>query len=139
MPAQDQCQSGNVVEFGKDSSPVLAAGSGTPYASGMTPDGRLVAASHGRAKFYGHPLVAWSPVQGAAGYEVQWSLRRENWKAQGSVETEGTSAILPLPPGKWYYRVRARNPYLPGVVKRMAWSSAQYVVVAKPRFIITAR
>lgn len=139
VPAQDQCQAGNMVEFGKDSSPVLAAGSGRPYASGMTPDGRLVAAGAGKTTFYGHPLVAWSPVQGAAGYEVQWSLRREQWKVAGSVETEGTAAILPLTPGKWWYRVRARNPYLPGVVKRMAWSSAQYVVVAKPKFIVTAR
>ena len=64
VPAQDQCQAGNVVQFGKDSSPVLA-GQGTPYASGLSPNGRLVAASGQRSTFYGHPLVAWAPVQGA--------------------------------------------------------------------------
>jgi hypothetical protein len=134
-PAQDQCQSGNVVQFGKDSSPVLA-GQGTPYASGLSPNGRLVAANGRQATFYGHPLIAWAPVQGASGYEVQWSPTREEWRKRGSVETEGTAAVLPVKPGTWWYRVRARNPYLPGVVKRMAWSTPHKIVVAKPRFAV---
>jgi hypothetical protein len=138
MPAQDQCQSGNVIQFGKDSSPVLA-GQGTPYASGLSPNGRLVAARGQHATFYGHPLVAWAPVQGASGYEVQWSPTREEWRKRGSVETEGTAAVLPAKPGAWWYRVRARNPYLPGVVKRMAWSTPHKIVVAKPRFSVVGR
>jgi hypothetical protein len=135
MPPQDQCQRGNFVQFGKDSSPVLA-GQGTPYASGLSPKGRLVAASGQRVTFYGHPLVAWAPVQGAAGYEVQWSPTREEWRTRGTIETEGTAAVLPVKPGTWFYRVRARNPYLPGVVKRMAWSTPHRIVVAKPRFAV---
>jgi hypothetical protein len=135
VPAQDQCQDSNVVQFGKDSSPVLA-GQGTPYASGLSPNGRLVAASGRQATFYGHPLIAWAPVQGASGYEVQWSPTREEWRKRGSVETEGTAAVLPVKPGTWWYRVRARNPYLPGVVKRMAWSTPHKIVVAKPRFAV---
>ncbi len=135
VPAQDQCQDGSVVQFGKDSSPVLA-GQGTPYASGLSPKGRLVAASGQRATFYGHPLVAWAPVQGASGYEVQWSHTREEWRTRGTIETEGTAAVLPVKPGNWWYRVRARNPYLPGVVKRMAWSTPHQIVVAKPRFAV---
>jgi hypothetical protein len=132
---QDNCQSGKVIQFGKDSSPVLA-GQGTPYASGLSPQGRLVAASGQRATFYGHPLIAWAPVQGAAGYEVQWSRSRSQWAAKGRIETEGTAAVLPVKPGEWWYRVRARNPYLPGSVKRMAWSTPHRIVVAKPRFAV---
>jgi hypothetical protein len=133
--AQDQCQAGNVIQFGKDSSPVLA-GQGTPYASGLSPNGRLIAARGERSVFYGHPLVAWSPVQGASGYEVQWSRTREEWRAKGAITTEGTAAILPVGPGEWWYRVRAKNPYLPGVVKRMAWSTPHRITVAKPRFAV---
>ena len=135
VPAQDQCQSGNVVQFGKDSSPVVA-GQGTPYASGLSPRGRLVAASGNRTVFYGHPVVAWSPVQGASGYEVQWSHTREQWRTRGTLETAGTAAVLPLKPGEWWYRVRARNPFLPGVVKSMAWSTPHRITVARPRFTV---
>jgi hypothetical protein len=135
VPAQDQCQAGNVIQFGKDSSPVLA-GQGTPYASGMSPKGRLVAARGETTVFYGNPLVAWAPVQGASGYEVQWSHTRDEWRTKGRIETEGTAAVLPLKPGEWWYRVRARNPYLPGVVKRMAWSTPHRLTVAKPRFSV---
>lgn len=138
VPAQDRCESGNVIEFGKDSSPVLA-GQGTPFASGLSPNGRLVAARGSQATFYGQPLVAWKPVQGASGYEVQWSRTRDEWRAKGSIETEGTAAVLPVSPGEWWYRVRARNPYLPGVVKRMAWSTPHRIKVAKPRFAVVGR
>ena len=61
----------------------MLAGQGTPYASGLSPQGRLVAASGQRVTFYGHPLVAWAPVQGAAGYELQWSHSRIEWRANG--------------------------------------------------------
>jgi len=136
-PAQDNCQSGNAVEFGKDSSPVVA-GEGTAYASGMSPAGRLVAAAGSKNTFYGRPLIAWRPVQGAAGYEVQWSHSRDRWRTLGSLETQGTAVTLPLEPGSWWYRVRARNPYLPGHVKRMAWSAPLAITVAKPKFRLVA-
>ena len=136
-PAQDQCQLGNVIEFGKDSSPVVA-GSGTAFASGMSPGGRLVAAVGAKSVFYGRPLVAWQPVQGAAGYEIQWSHNADRWRTLGSLETAGTAVTLPLDPGHWWYRVRARNPYLPGHVKRMAWSTPLAITVAKPKFRLVA-
>lgn len=136
-PAQDQCQAGNLIAFGKDSSPVLA-GQGTAYASGLSPAGRLVAAVGSKSVFYGRPLIAWRPVQGAAGYEVQWSRNRDRWRTLGSLETDGTAVTLPLTPGQWWYRVRARNPYLPGHVKRMAWSTPMAITVAKPRFRLAA-
>jgi hypothetical protein len=133
--AQDKCQAGSVVQFGKDSSPVLA-GQGTPYASGLSPNGRLVAARGENVHFYGHPVVAWRPVQGAAGYEVQWSRFRDQWRTAGKVETDGTSVVLGVKPGEWWYRVRAKNPYLPGTVKRMAWSTPHRISVAAPRFAV---
>ena len=136
-PAQDACQAGNMVEFGKNSSPVVA-GEGTAYASGLSTTGRLVAATGTKNTFYGRPLVAWRPVQGAAGYEVQWSHNRDRWRTLGSLETQGTAVTLPLNPGAWWYRVRARNPYLPGHVKRMAWSTPLSITVAKPKFRLVA-
>ena len=132
-PAQDACQAGNMVEFGKDSSPVVA-GQGTAYASGLSPAGRLVAATGTKNTFYGRPLVAWRPVQGAAGYEVQWSHSRDRWRTLGTLETQATAVTLPLKPGSWWYRVRARNPYLPGHTKRMAWSTPLAITVVKPKF-----
>jgi hypothetical protein len=133
VPAQDQCQAGNLVEFGKDSSPVVA-GQGTAFASGLSPSGRLVSAVAQKNVFYGPPLVAWQPVQGASGYEIHWSHSRDRWRTLGTLTTEGTAATLPLTPGDWWYRVRARNPYLPGHVKRMAWSTPMAVTIAKPKF-----
>ena len=136
-PAQDQCQAGNLVEFGKDSSPVVA-GQGTAYASGLSPAGRLVAAAGSKNVFYGQPLVAWQPVQGASGYEIHWSHSRDRWRTLGTLKTEGTAVTLPLKPGEWWYRVRARNPYLPGHVKRMAWSTPMAITVAQPKFRLVA-
>ena len=104
----------------------------------MSPGGRLVAAVGAKSVFYGRPLVAWQPVQGAAGYEIQWSHKADRWRTLGSLETEGTAVTLPLDPGHWWYRVRARNPYLPGHVKRMAWSTPLAITVAKPKFRLVA-
>jgi hypothetical protein len=132
---QDTCNQGSRVAFGKQSTPVVA-GQGSPFASGLSPKGRLVAARGGQATFYGKPLVAWLPVQGAVEYEVQWSRSKYPWRTSGSVKTAGTAAQLALNPGSWWYRIRAVNPYLPGKIKAMAWSLPLHVQVAKPRFAI---
>jgi len=133
---QDQCATGNVVAFGKESSPVVA-GQGSPFASGMSPKGRLIAARGAESVFYGSPLVAWLPVQGATEYEVQWSRSKYPWRVGGATRTTSTSAVLPLRPGGWWYRIRAVNPYLPGATKAMAWSSPLHLQVAKPRFKVS--
>jgi hypothetical protein len=130
---QDECAAGNVVAFGKESSPVVAS-QGSPFASGMSPKGRLIAARGPESVFYGSPIVAWRPVQGATEYELQWSRSKYPWRAGGATRTTGTSAVLPLRPGGWWYRIRAINPYLPGATKAMAWSSPLHLNVAKPRF-----
>jgi hypothetical protein len=129
---QDACQAGRVQRFGKTSPPVLT-GASRPFASGLSPKGRLVSAVHPRPSFYGTPLVAWQPALGAQDYEVQWSATGNPFKPVGSVKTPATSALLPLTPGVWYYRVRGFNSLLP---KRpqLAWSSPIAIKITKPVF-----
>jgi hypothetical protein len=139
---QDVCAAGRVERFGKDSEPSLTA-SGELFASGLSSSGKLVSA-HSTAKFYGNPLVAWTPAFGAYAYEVQWSKTRypfkpepdpENQNALGTM-TFGTSAVLPLKPGTWYYRVRGFDFSLRTGSQQMSWSDPAKIVVAKPKFKI---
>lgn len=131
---QDACQSGRVMRFGKSTPPVVTASS-RPFASGLSPKGRLVSAVRSSPSFYGTPLVAWRPVLGAQEYEVQWSRTANPWRPVGSMKTPATSSLLPLEPGMWHYRVRGYNYSL---LKRpqMAWSSATALRVAKPTFAV---
>jgi hypothetical protein len=139
---QDVCAAGRVMRFGKDSEPSLTS-SGNLFASGLSASGRLTSAGS-TSKFYGNPLVAWTPAYGAYAYEVQWSKTRypfrpqpdsQNGKALGTMTT-GTSAVLPLSPGTWYYRVRGFNFSLRTGSQQMSWSDPAKIVVAKPRFRI---
>jgi hypothetical protein len=61
---QDACEAGRVSTFAKLSKPAITA-SGTPYVSGLTPKGRLLAIAGSRPVVYSTPLVAWRPVIGA--------------------------------------------------------------------------
>ncbi len=56
------------------------------------------------------PLIAWTPSTGAATYDVEWSKTSYPWQKAGALQTPATSALLPLKPGTWYYRVRGNNP-----------------------------
>jgi hypothetical protein len=138
---QDVCAApfNRVARFGKNSEPSLTA-AGELFASGLSPSGRLTAGTNSR--FYGPPLVAWTPALGASVYEVQWSKKGypfmpqpnpQNGNALGTM-TLGTSTILPLGPGTWYYRVRGFNYTLPTGAQQMSWSDPAKIVVAKPRF-----
>jgi hypothetical protein len=137
---QDVCAAGRVARFGKDSEPSLTA-AGELFASGLSPSGRLTAGRSSRA-FYGYPLVAWTPALGASAYEVQWSKTRypftpqPNPQNQGALGTMtlGTSAVLPLPAGTWWYRVRGFNLNLPTGAQQMSWSDPSRIAVAKPKF-----
>ena len=147
---QEACAAGRISSFGKESDPVTIADQATsayaaytPFVSGLSTGGRVVSAVDSKPTFYGTPLVAWKPALGAAGYEVQWSKQLYPWKAEGaSVYTYGTSALLqdssgkPLAPGKWYYRVRGLDPYLPSTSKVMSWSDPVQVTVATPKFTV---
>jgi hypothetical protein len=132
---QDACAAGRVIGFGKQSSPVVA-GSSTAYASGLSPDGRLVAARGSSPTFFGSPVVAWLPALGADTYQVEWSRKAYPWKPLGRRTTDATAALLPLKSGTWFYRVRGVNNLLPGAAKAMTWSKPQMVKVARPKFKI---
>jgi hypothetical protein len=47
-----------------------------------------------------------------------------------------TSAVLPVGPGTWYYRVRGYDFSLPTGVQQMSWSDPVKIVVAKAKFKI---
>src|SRR2546423_8588289 len=139
---QDVCAApfNRVARFGKNSEPSLTA-AGELFASGLSPSGRLTAGRTSQA-FYGPPLVAWTPALGAAVYEVQWSKTRHPFKPEPNLQnagalgtmTLGTSVVLPLPTGTWYYRVRGFNYTLPTGAQQMSWSDSAKIVVAKPKF-----
>jgi hypothetical protein len=144
---QDVCAAPyrRVARFGKNSEPSLTA-AGELFASGLSPNGRLTAGTSSRA-FYGPPLVAWTPALGAAVYEVQWSKKRypftpqpnpQNANALGTL-TLGTSTVLPLGPGTWYYRVRGFNYTLPTGAQQMSWSDPAKIIVAKPKFKVVGK
>ena len=131
---QDACQSGRVMRFGKATPPVITSSS-RPFATGLSPKGRLISAARSTPSFYGTPLVAWESALGAQEYEVQWSPSANPWRPVGSLKTPATSSLLPLEPGTWYYRVRGYNHAL---LKRpqMAWSTPTTLKVAKPTFSV---
>lgn len=131
---QDACEAGRVASFGKESRPALTS-SGTPYVSGLTPKGRLLAQAGRRPVVYSTPLVAWRPVVGATAYEVQWSRVKYPWRKRGSLVTHSTSAVLKLSPGLWYYRVRGLNQAQVGT-PAMTWSALVAVKIVKPTFQI---
>ncbi len=137
---QDACVAGRVGIFGKVSQPV--GGTGTaPYVTGLTKTGVLrTAKSTELPTVYGSPLVAWAPALGADEYQVQWSRVSYPFPklaAKNSRLTYGTSAILPLKPGKWYYRIRGINFHSivqTSAGEAMAWSKVKKLVVTKPVF-----
>ena len=131
---QDACESGRIASFGKESKPAITT-SGSPYVSGLSPKGRLLAQAGRRPVVYSTPLVAWRPVVGATAYEIQWSRTKYPWRARGSSLTYSTSSVLSLGAGLWYYRVRGLNAAQVGT-PAMTWSSPVGVRVVRPTFQI---
>lgn len=136
---QDYCTAGKSIRFGKESEPTLTSG-GDIFASGLTPDGELASAED-EPEFFGAPLVAWTPALGSSIYAVQWSKKRRPFKpetdpATGALGmlTLNTSAVLPLEPGTWYYRVRGYSFALPTGSQALSWSEPQQIVAARPEF-----
>ena len=132
---QDACESGRMASFGKESRPVITT-AGTPYVSGLSPKGRLLAQAGRRPVVYSTPLIAWRPVVGATAYEVQWSRTKYPWRSRGSALTYATSSVLQLGSGLWYYRVRGLNAAQVGT-PAMSWSSPVAVKVVRPTFRIS--
>ena len=135
---QDNCAAGRVQSFGKGSMP-LVAGAASPFVSGLSPRGLLTTAGTRTPSFYGSPLVAWQPALGADQYQVEWSKTRYPWRKAGEKLTYATSALLPLEPGSWYYRVRGVNFSLPGSARAMSWSAPVGLRVAKPTFAVVEK
>jgi hypothetical protein len=132
---QDACDAGRVSAFAKLSKPAITA-SGTPYVSGLTPKGRLLAIAGSRPVVYSTPLVAWRPVVGATSYELQWSKTRYPWRASGRVLTQSTTSLLNVGPGVWYYRVRGLNAAQIGT-PAMTWSAPAAVKIVRPTFRVS--
>ncbi len=128
---QDVCAAGRVQRFGISSQPSLTANR-LPFASGLSSKGRLVSATR-TSKFYGQPLVAWTPASGATAYEVQWSKSPYPFRPAGARLTFATSLVLPLRPNTWWYRVRGFDYNLPTGAQAMAWSSPTRLVVSAPK------
>ena len=135
---QDACAGGRMLAFGKASAPVVA-GQGTPYASGLSPTGRLIASSGNQQRFYGRPLVAWLPAPGADTYEIEWSPSQYPWRAVKRLAVDGgTATTLPLKPGAWWYRIRGVNTTMPVDRQSMSWSLPLRITVSKPMFRVVA-
>ncbi len=135
---QDACEAGHVMEFAKTTAPALTSTT-RPFVSGLSGAGDLVAARTMKPAFYRTPLVAWEPVPGAIGYEVQWSKTKAPWRSAAATPlyTAATSALLEgLTPGVWYYRVRGIDPYIPGPIKQMAWSAPVRIRLSKSTFVV---
>ena len=131
---QDACESGRIASFGKESRPAITT-AGSPYVSGLSPKGRLLAQAGKHPVVYSTPLVAWRPVVGATAYEIQWSRSKYPWRARGSSLTYSTSSVLKLGAGLWYYRVRGLNAAQVGT-PAMTWSAPVAVRVVRPTFQI---
>jgi hypothetical protein len=136
---QDSCERGVGMSFGKVSQPVVTASSNMPWVSGLSPNGRVVAAASKVPQVHDSPLVAWQPAVGATTYEVQLSRRSYPWKTTWSTTTAATSVVLPLNKaavGLWYYRIRGINPALPVGAQAMSWSNPVRLKVTGDSFVI---
>lgn len=133
---QDVCAAGRIQRLGISSEPSLTSKQ-EPFATGLSSKGRLVSAAQTR-RFYGEPLVAWTSALGAGNYEVQWGRRAYPFSAAGVHYTFGTSAVLPLKPGTWFYRVRGFDFNLPAGAQAMAWSQPTKLVVTAPTLRVTS-
>lgn len=137
--AEDNCQAGDLISFGKTSAPVVEKASGVPYVSGMVWNGRVRGAPSAKPVFYGRVVVAWRPAPGATRYQVQWSRKAEPFTPAGTVTTPSTSALLNLKTGVWYYRVRGVDRSLPTKQRGMTWTDPQYVKIAPRTFTVLRR
>ncbi len=81
--------------------------------------------------------MTWDPASGAVAYQVQWSKSKYPWRPAGSTRTAATSAVLPLTPGTWWYRVRGINSSLRGS-QLMTWSAQVPIEITQPTFSVTA-
>ena len=137
--AEDNCQAGDVVQFGKTSAPAVERASGVPYVSGMLASGAIAGAQNGTPSFYGRVVVAWQPAPGATKYQIQWSRTADPFTPAGGKRTPSTSVLLNLRSGVWYYRVRGIDRSLPTNNRGMTWTDPQYLRIAPRSFTVLRR
>jgi hypothetical protein len=135
--AEDNCQAGERMAFGKTSSVVVERASGVPYVSGMTSAGTVRPASASKPSFFGRVVVAWEPAPGATKYEIQWSKTKNPFKRAGRTITPSTAAELNLEPGVWFYRVRGIDKSIPSLSQGMTWSDPQYLRIRPRTFVVS--
>ena len=136
--AQDMCNEGNVLTFGKTSEVVTTGASGVPYASGLSTDGELIAAKQQKPHFFGRVVVSWKPTAGASKYEIQWSRHPKRWRSAGNKFTPGTQVQLKLASGRWYYRIRGLDRTIPGA-PGLSWSDPVELNISAPKFTVVSR
>jgi hypothetical protein len=135
---EDLCASGQVMSFGKTSLAAPTTASGVPYASGLSSDGKLVAATTATPTFFGKPVIAWEPAPSAQTYEIQWSKKAYPWKTAGKLATPATAALLELPDGTWFYRVRGLDQTLPGPAG-LSWSDPVQIQIVPPTYQVVSK
>jgi hypothetical protein len=112
---------------------------GTPWVSGLSPNGRVIASARKVPVVHDSPLVAWEPAVGATTYEIQLSRRVYPWTTTWKTTTPATSIVIPLKRtdvGTWYYRVRGINPALPDGAQAMSWSRPVRIRVTGDSFVV---
>jgi hypothetical protein len=133
---QDECQDYGVrAEFKKTSEQPRLGGPEGRYLTGLSPRGHLFSATSSNDAFYGSPLAAWKPSSAAVAYDVEWTRTPRQWSSAHRLRTFATSAILPLSPGTWWYRVRGINDSLPGN-EEMRWTAPSRVRIVRPTFSV---
>ena len=137
--AEDMCQAGRSISFGKTSAPAIEKANGVPYASGLTSGALVRSATTNKPTFFGRALIAWKPAPGATRYQVQWSKRAVPFRPVGTAKTPATAMQLTLDPGVWYYRVRGIDGSLPTLNQGMTWSDPQYLKIAKTTYTVVKK
>ncbi|HZQ82892.1 MAG TPA: hypothetical protein VFB25_13030 [Gaiellaceae bacterium] len=135
---QDQCEAGDGMSFGKVSQPVVTE-QGTPFVSGLSSNGRVIASASKNPVVHDSPLVAWLPAVGATEYEIQVSRKLYPWNSTWSTTTAATSIVLPLSKtdtGTWWYRVRGIDPALPAGAQEMSWSTPVRLRISGDSFVV---
>ena len=111
--AEDMCQAGQVINFGKTSAPAIERANGVPYVSGMGGDGQIRGAQNGTPSFYGRLVSPGCPPPARPATRSQWSKKANPFKPAGSATTPSTSVLVNPGAGVWYYRVRGVDKTLP--------------------------
>ena len=134
---QDSCQAGVGMSFGKVSQPVVTS-SGTPFLSGVGPDGpdrrrsgpRTPSSSPRRSR-PGSPVVGATEVPDRDVAVALPVARRRSTSARRRLDRPAGDQVRRR--ASWYYRVRGVNENLPAGAQAMAWSTPVQVKVTGNR------